>query len=97
MRSRDRQRRDRGRVDREAKKVSIVLIDRYNALLPQPAKEARPLFIPLPAMPERHTLDGIHLNVAGDEVWDRAVLQGIEAALCKQAEITSICIVRRPE
>ena len=36
------------------------------------------LFIPLPAMPERHTLDGIHLNAAGYEVWDKAILQGIE-------------------
>jgi len=29
-------------------------------------------------MPERHTLDGIHLNAAGYEVWDKAILQGIE-------------------
>jgi lysophospholipase L1-like esterase len=34
-------------------------------------------------MPERHTLDGIHLNAAGYEVWDKAILQGIESALCK--------------
>jgi lysophospholipase L1-like esterase len=34
-------------------------------------------------MPERHTLDGIHLNAAGYEVRDKAILQGIEAALCK--------------
>ena len=65
----------------ETKKVSVASIDSYNALLPQLAKEARVLFIPLPAMPERHTLDGIHLNAA--ELWDKAMLQGIEAALCK--------------
>jgi lysophospholipase L1-like esterase len=69
----------------EAKKVSAALIDSYNALLPQLAKEARALFIPLPAMPERHTLDGIHLNAAGYEVWDKAILQGIESALCKSS------------
>ena len=67
----------------ETKKVSAALIDSYNALLPQLAKEARALFIPLPGMSERHTLDGIHLNAAGYEVWDKAMLQGIEAALCK--------------
>ena len=67
----------------EAKKVSVAVIDNYNALLPELAKEARATFIPLPAMPERHTLDGIHLNGAGYEVWDRAVLGGIESALCK--------------
>ena len=67
----------------EAKKVSAALIDSYNAVLPDLAKEARAAFIPLPAMPERHTLDGIHLNAAGYEVWDKAILSGIEAALCK--------------
>jgi lysophospholipase L1-like esterase len=59
------------------------VIDGYNAILPELAREARAIFIPLPAMPERHTLDGIHLNAAGYEVWDRAILQGIESELCK--------------
>jgi lysophospholipase L1-like esterase len=67
----------------EAKKVSLATIDSYNAILPKLAEEARATFIPLPAMPERHTLDGIHLNAAGYEVWDKAILQGIESALCK--------------
>ena len=67
----------------ETKKVSVSLIDSYNAILPGLAEEARATFIPLPTMPERHTLDGIHLNAAGYEVWDKAILQGIESALCK--------------
>jgi lysophospholipase L1-like esterase len=67
----------------EAKKVSAAVIDSYNAILPELAKEARAIFIPLPAMPERHILDGIHLNAAGYEVWDRAILQGIESEPCK--------------
>jgi lysophospholipase L1-like esterase len=67
----------------EAKKVSLATIDSYNAILPELAEEARAKFIPLPAMPERHTLDGIHLNAAGYEVWDKAILHGIESALCK--------------
>jgi lysophospholipase L1-like esterase len=67
----------------EAKKVSLATIDSYNAILPKLAEEARAAFIALPAMPERHTLDGIHLNAAGYEVWDKAILHGIESALCK--------------
>ena len=67
----------------EAKKVSVAVIDSYNAILPGIADEARATFIPLPAMPERHTLDGIHLNAAGYQVWDKAISQGIESALCK--------------
>jgi lysophospholipase L1-like esterase len=67
----------------EAKKVSLATIDGYNAILPALAEEARATFIALPAMPERHTLDGIHLNAAGYEIWDKAILHGIESALCK--------------
>jgi lysophospholipase L1-like esterase len=51
--------------------------------LPELAEETRSIFIPLPAMPERHTLDGIHLNGAGYEIWDMAILRGIESAICK--------------
>ncbi len=54
-----------------------------NAILPELAKEARASFIPLPSMPQRHTVDGVHLNAAGYAVWDKAILGGIEAALCK--------------
>jgi lysophospholipase L1-like esterase len=67
----------------EAKKVNLAAIDSYNAILPGLAEEARATFIPLPAMPEHHTLDGIHLNAAGYEIWDKAILHGIESALCK--------------
>jgi lysophospholipase L1-like esterase len=34
-------------------------------------------------MPDHHTIDGIHLNAAGYQVWDKAILGGIETALCK--------------
>jgi lysophospholipase L1-like esterase len=66
----------------EAKKRTLV-IDSYNAILPGLAEEAGALFIPLPAMPENHTLDGIHLNTAGYEIWESAILRGVESALCK--------------
>jgi lysophospholipase L1-like esterase len=59
------------------------VIGSYNAVLSDLAEETRNTFIPLPAMPEHHTLDGVHLNAAGYEVWDRAILSGIESALCK--------------
>jgi len=67
----------------EAKKANLATIDSYNAILPALSEEARALFIALPVMPERHTLDGIHLNAAGYEIWDRAILHGIESAICK--------------
>ena len=66
----------------QAKKISVAVIESYNAILPGLAEERRATFIPLPAMPERHTLDGIHLNADGYGVWDRAVLRGIEFVLC---------------
>jgi len=69
----------------EANKVSGAVIDGYNAVLPGLAQETRASFIALPVMPERHTLDGIHLNTDGYEVWDKAVLRGIASALCKSS------------
>jgi len=67
----------------EAKKVDGAVIDSYNAVLPALAEQAHASFIPLPPMPPKHTIDGIHLNAAGYELWDKAVSGGIEAALCK--------------
>jgi lysophospholipase L1-like esterase len=67
----------------EAKKVRDAVIDKYNAVLPALAQQAHAGFIPLPPMPAQHTIDGIHLNAAGYEVWDKAMMGGIEAALCR--------------
>ena len=67
----------------DGRKISSTVIDAFNAILPELAKEVGATFIPMPGMPEHHTLDGIHLNASGYGVWDRAVLGGIEAALCK--------------
>jgi hypothetical protein len=66
----------------EAKKRTLA-IDSYNGILPGLAEETGAAFIALPPMPERHTLDGIHLNTAGYEIWDTAILRGIESAICK--------------
>lgn len=69
----------------EARKVNAAVIDSYNAILPALAEETRAIFIPLPAFPPKHTLDGIHLNAAGYAVWDKAISAGIESALCKSS------------
>jgi hypothetical protein len=69
----------------EGNKISGAVIDTFNAILPDLAKEAGATFIPMPAMPARNTVDGIHLNADGYEVWDRAVLGGIESTLCKSS------------
>jgi GDSL-like Lipase/Acylhydrolase family len=66
----------------EARKLRLT-IDSYNEVLPALAEQTGSTFIPLPAMPESYTLDGIHLNAAGYEVWDRAILRGVESAICK--------------
>jgi lysophospholipase L1-like esterase len=69
----------------ESGKISGAAIDSFNAILPELAKEAGANFIPMPVMPAHNTIDGIHLNAAGYEVWDRAVSGGIESALCKSS------------
>jgi len=58
------------------------IIDAYNSILPEIASKSSATFAALPAMPEPHTIDGVHLNAAGYLVWDQAVLQGA-AAVCK--------------
>jgi GDSL-like Lipase/Acylhydrolase family len=50
-------------------------INDYNSILPDIAKEAGTTFAALPAMPGPHTIDGVHLNTAGYETWDKAILQ----------------------
>jgi lysophospholipase L1-like esterase len=50
-------------------------INDYNSILPDIAKEAGATFAALPAMPGQHTFDGVHLNAAGYETWDKAILQ----------------------
>lgn len=56
-------------------------IDDYNSDLPEIAAKSGATFVALPPMPTPHTIDGVHLNAAGYEVWDQAVLHGA-SALC---------------
>jgi lysophospholipase L1-like esterase len=50
-------------------------IDNYNSILPEIAKAAGAAFADLPKMPEPHTFDGVHLNAAGYEAWNDAILR----------------------
>jgi len=66
----------RGKVTAAARDEVMVAINGYNSLLPELAGKNGAGFVALPAMPEPHTIDGVHLNEAGYLTWDRAVLQG---------------------
>ena len=56
-------------------------INDYNLVLPELSAESGATFVALPPMPTPHTIDGVHLNTAGYQVWNQAVLQGA-SALC---------------
>src|SRR5258708_2217624 len=59
----------------EGDAATNATINDYNAILPDIAKEAGASFAALPTMPVPHTFDGVHLNAAGYETWDKAILQ----------------------
>jgi hypothetical protein len=54
--------------------ISATITD-FNSILTDIAKEAGATFAALPTMPGPHTFDGVHLNAAGYETWDTAILQ----------------------
>jgi lysophospholipase L1-like esterase len=72
----------RGRMTAELQSEAMRTIDAYNSILPEVASKSGATFAALPAMPEPHTIDGVHLDAAGYQVWDKAVLQAA-AAVCK--------------
>jgi lysophospholipase L1-like esterase len=72
----------RGRFTATLQSEAAPTIDAYNSILPEIVSKSGATFVALPAMPEPHTIDGVHLNAAGYLVWDKAVLQGATAA-CK--------------
>lgn len=71
----------RGKVTVAARDEVMATIDGYNSVLAELAQKNGARFAALPAMPEPHTIDGVHLNAAGYLVWDKAVLQGA-ASVC---------------
>ena len=66
----------KSKVTVEARDQAMATINGYNSMLPGLAQNNGARFVALPAMPEPHTIDGVHLNEAGYLVWDKAVLQG---------------------
>jgi lysophospholipase L1-like esterase len=57
---------------------AAATINDYNSFLPDIAKAAGATFAALPSMPAPHTFDGVHLNAAGYDIWDKTIL--LEAA-----------------
>ena len=69
------------RVTSEMQTEAMGRINDYNSALPELSAESGATFAALPQMPTPHTIDGVHLNPSGYQVWDQAVLQGA-SALC---------------
>ena len=58
------------------------IIDGYNSVLPDIAREAGAPIIALPPMPAGSTSDGVHLSASGNTIWTKAISDGIAATLC---------------
>jgi hypothetical protein len=69
------------RLTVDAQDKAMRLIDRYNSALPELTVRSGATFAALPPMPTPHTIDGVHLSVAGYDLWNQAVLQGA-SVLC---------------
>jgi lysophospholipase L1-like esterase len=67
----------------EMKNEVMATIEGFNSVLPRLAAQANATFLTLPEMPSPHTIDGVHLNSAGYQVWDKAITQGV-AMTCGQ-------------
>jgi lysophospholipase L1-like esterase len=65
----------RGRMSTEMRDEAMETITSYNSILPEIAKRNGATLIALPAMPTPHTIDGVHLNAAGSQVWEQAVMR----------------------
>ena len=70
-----------GRVTANVAKEALRTIEDYNSVLADVAKRVGATFAPLPEMPEISTIDGVHLNSAGYESWDAAMMQAA-ASVC---------------
>jgi lysophospholipase L1-like esterase len=70
----------RGRMTAEMQKEVMATVDGFNSILPALAKRTNAAFLALPEMPSPHTIDGVHLNSDGYQIWDKAVMQGAALA-----------------
>ena len=66
----------RERMTAEMQQEVMASIDKFNSVLPGVAKRTSATFLALPEMPSPHTIDGVHLNSGGYQIWDKAVMQG---------------------
>jgi lysophospholipase L1-like esterase len=66
-------------ITSETQTSTMGRINDYNSILPELATKNGATFIALPPMPQPHTVDGVHLDAAGDLAWEQAVLQGVSA------------------
>lgn len=57
-------------------------IDAYNAALPEITRDVGASVIAMPAMPAGFTRDGVHLSASGNDIWTKAVSDGVSAMLC---------------
>ncbi|MGY3550393.1 lysophospholipase L1-like esterase [Bradyrhizobium sp. USDA 4472] len=64
------------RLSAETQTKAAPLIDSYNAALPALAVRRGATFAALPPLPTPHTIDGVHLNAAGYQLWNKAVVKG---------------------
>jgi lysophospholipase L1-like esterase len=67
----------------QSDQTKSVAIDSYNAVLPVIAQDANATLLVIPPMPAKHTVDGLHLNADGYAIWNKALLGGVESALCQ--------------
>jgi lysophospholipase L1-like esterase len=71
----------RARMSAEMRDKAMETIRSYNSILSEVAARNGATFIALPAMPTPHTIDGVHLNAGGSEVWEQAVMRAV-AMIC---------------
>jgi lysophospholipase L1-like esterase len=69
------------RMSEAMRDEAMKTIDGLNAVLPDIATRHGAAFASLPAMPAPHTVDGVHLDANGYQVWDKAVMQAA-ARIC---------------
>jgi hypothetical protein len=65
----------RARMTAELRNEVTRTVTVYNLVLRDVAGQHGAAFVALSAMPEPHTIDGVHLNADGYVVWDKAVME----------------------
>ena len=65
----------KGRMTAAMRDEAMSTINGYNSILPDLVAKHGAIFVGLPAMPNLHTIDGIHLNSDGYQAWDKGVMQ----------------------